>query len=93
MTPSEIDRIMALADSYANHRAVDGAHDLVDDHPDTLKARAALLSALADYPGLSKTDNCDTCAHYKRGVNPLVGIYDEVCFGCSQYYSNRWEGR
>ena len=33
---------MDLVDSYGNHRMTDGHHDLVEDHPHTLKARAAL---------------------------------------------------
>lgn len=36
--------LMELIDAYANHRMVDGAHDLVDDHPDTLKSRAAVVA-------------------------------------------------
>lgn len=33
---------MDLVDSYGSHRMTDGHHDLVEDHPHTLKARAAL---------------------------------------------------
>jgi len=43
---TKVDLVMALADSYGNHRMTDGHHDLVDDHPHTLKARAALLAAV-----------------------------------------------
>jgi len=43
---NKVDLIMALADSYGNHRMTDGHHDLPEDHPHTLKARAALLAAV-----------------------------------------------
>ena len=33
---------MQLADAYGNQRMTDGHHDLTEDHPHTLKARAAL---------------------------------------------------
>mgnify|MGYP000971375750 CR=1 FL=1 len=34
---------------------------------------------------------CSTCAHFKQGRNPLVGIYDADCFECKHYYASKWE--
>ena len=33
---------MDLADAYGNQRMTDGHHDVTEDHPHTIKARAAL---------------------------------------------------
>lgn len=34
---------------------------------------------------------CSTCAHFKQGSNPLVGVYDADCFECKHYYASKWE--
>lgn len=34
---------------------------------------------------------CSTCAHFKQGNNPLVGVYDVDCFECKHYYASKWE--
>lgn len=41
---------------------------------------------------LAKT--CDTCAHYQQGTRELViSIHDDTCYGCSEYYANKWEAK
>ena len=37
------------------------------------------------------TDPCKTCSHFKEGNLPGVRIHDETCYGCSEYYANKWE--
>ncbi len=34
---------------------------------------------------------CHACAHYQQGKRPGVSIHDETCYGCSEYYTNKWE--
>lgn len=34
---------------------------------------------------------CPTCAHFKQGSKPLVGVYDADCFECKHYYASKWE--
>ena len=39
------------------------------------------------------TDPCKTCSHFKEGNLPGVRIHDETCYGCSEYYANKWEAK
>ena len=34
---------------------------------------------------------CHACANYEQGKRTGVGIHDETCYGCSEYYTNKWE--
>ena len=53
--------------------------------------KEALQSAQPVAQPLAKT--CDTCAHYQQGKRPGVSIHDETCYGCSEYYANKWEAK
>ena len=39
------------------------------------------------------TDPCKTCSHFKEGNLPGVRIHDETCYGCSEYYADKWEAK
>lgn len=36
---------------------------------------------------------CHACAHYEQGKRTGVSIHDETCYGCSEYYANKWEDK
>ena len=39
------------------------------------------------------TNSCHTCDHYQQGKRPGVSIHDDTCYGCSEYYANKWEAK
>ena len=55
---------MDLADAYGNQRMTDGHHDVTEDHPHTLKARAALEQRIKELEANDRRykwlrENCD----------------------------------
>ena len=66
----------------ANLDCMDHFNALKADYDEAVKQVAALTPSVAP---------CATCEHYKRGVNPLIGIYDSDCFECKHYYASKYE--
>jgi len=42
-------------------------------------------------PVQEQMNSCDTCKHCVQGKNPVVKVYEMVCFECSQYFPDKWE--
>lgn len=81
---------MDLADAYGNQRMTDGHHDVTEDHPHTLKARAALEQRIKELEADAARYRWVRANDGKDGYNPHI---QSMWANCKTPYpsSDEWD--